>query len=58
MISLDGYPKSIKKTLRYIKQDAPLSTLMELEKILLKSIHNRKEALKNKENTSALHNKL
>ncbi|MEH7475660.1 hypothetical protein V7158_28565 [Priestia megaterium] len=58
MISIDDYPKSVKKTLRYIKQDAPLTKLKELEKILLKSIHNRKEALRNKENTSELHNEL
>lgn len=43
---LDGYPKSIKKVIRYIKQDAPLDQLRELEVVLAKSIQQRKKKLK------------
>ncbi len=58
VISLDDYPKSVKKTLRYIKQDVPLTKLNDLEEILLKSIHIRKAALRSRENTTEFNNKL
>ncbi|WP_185151428.1 hypothetical protein [Peribacillus simplex] len=45
MTRFDDYPKSVKKALRYIKQDAPLAQLNHLETMLIKSIKNRKEAL-------------
>lgn len=44
-IKFDDYPKSIKKTLRYIKQDASLDQLKALEMILIKSIKIRKKTL-------------
>lgn len=47
--TIDNYPKSIKKALRYIKQDASLTQLESFEILLLKSISIRKKALeKNK----------
>ncbi|MDR4925431.1 hypothetical protein [Peribacillus simplex] len=45
MAKFDDYPKSLKKTLRYIKQDAPLAQLSHIETEVLNSIKNRKEAL-------------
>lgn len=45
----DDYPKSIKKALRYIQQDAPLILLDQLETSLSQSIKKRKEALQKKE---------
>ncbi|WP_216700626.1 hypothetical protein [Priestia filamentosa] len=56
MKSFDNYPKSVKKTLRYIKQDAHLAQLNNLEKIFLQCINFRKKALENKELTSKLNN--
>jgi len=44
-IKFDDYPKSVKKTLRYIKQDASFNQLKSLEIILAKTIRLRKEAL-------------
>ncbi|MGM0889310.1 MAG: hypothetical protein ACQEW5_20650 [Bacillota bacterium] len=49
MKRFDDYPKSIKKALRYIQQDAPLVLLNQLETSLTKSIKKRKEALQKKE---------
>ncbi|MGG0788103.1 hypothetical protein ABE132_05105 [Peribacillus simplex] len=46
MTKFDDYPKSIKKAIRYINQDAPLAQLRHLESMLMKSIKYRKEALK------------
>ncbi|MDH2363807.1 hypothetical protein [Priestia megaterium] len=47
--TIDNYPKSIKKALRYIKQEASLKQLESFENLLLKSISIRKKALeKNK----------
>ncbi|MHC5529876.1 hypothetical protein [Priestia megaterium] len=43
--NFDDYPKSLKKALRYIKQDASLSQLRNLERQLAKSIEIRKKAL-------------
>ncbi|MFD4932107.1 hypothetical protein ACFWMS_25080 [Peribacillus butanolivorans] len=49
MKRFDDYPKSIKKALRYIQQDAPLVLLHQLETSLTESIKKRKEALQKKE---------
>ncbi|MFC0236525.1 hypothetical protein ACFFJJ_09550 [Fictibacillus phosphorivorans] len=46
--NFDEYPKSIKKVVRYIKQDAPLDQLNELEIILSKTIQHRRNELKSK----------
>lgn len=43
---LDNYPKSIKKVLRYIKQEATLAQLESLEIAIIKSINIRKAALR------------
>ncbi|WP_379675936.1 hypothetical protein [Fictibacillus phosphorivorans] len=48
MNNFDEYPKSIKKVVRYIKQDAPLDQLNELEIILSKTIQHRRNELKSK----------
>jgi hypothetical protein len=42
---LDEYPKSIKKVVRYIKQEAPLDQLRDLEIVLAKTIQQRKKKL-------------
>ncbi|MFD0829853.1 hypothetical protein ACT8ZR_30205 [Neobacillus sp. M.A.Huq-85] len=34
MNSFDKYPKSIKKAIRYIKQDAPKDQLEEIKKLI------------------------
>jgi len=34
MKSIDNYPKSIKKAVRYIKQDAPKNQLEEIRKLI------------------------
>ncbi|WP_454861533.1 hypothetical protein [Peribacillus frigoritolerans] len=49
MKRFDDYPKSIKKALRYIQQDASLVLLNQLETSLTKSIKKRKEALQKEE---------
>lgn len=46
--NIEDFPKSIKKTLRYIKQDASLIQLKSLEALLSKSIEIRKRALERK----------
>ncbi|MDT3766191.1 hypothetical protein [Priestia filamentosa] len=58
MTSFDNYPKSVKKALRYIKQDAHLDQLKNLEKIFLQSINLRKKALEGEKILYKLHNKL
>ena len=58
MTSFDNYPKSVKKALRYIKQDAHLDQLKNLEKIFLQSINLRKKALEGEKALYKLHNKL
>ncbi|MBK5462544.1 hypothetical protein [Peribacillus sp. TH27] len=50
MKRFDDYPKSIKKALRYIQQDAPLALLNQLEASLTRTIKKRKESLQKKEN--------
>ncbi|WP_347939984.1 hypothetical protein AAEY33_19295 [Peribacillus simplex] len=49
MKRFDDYPKSIKRALRYINQDANLIQLNQLEASLTKSIKKRKESLQKKE---------
>lgn len=55
-MQFDNYPKSIKKTLRYIKQDASLSQLETLELMLIKSIEIRKKNLQRKHNIADYEN--
>jgi hypothetical protein len=42
MKSIDNYPKSIKKAVRYIKQDAPKDQLEEIRKLIEHAIKLRK----------------
>ncbi|MCA1048629.1 hypothetical protein LCM14_02395 [Priestia aryabhattai] len=46
--TIENYPKSIKKALRYIKQEASLEQLESLENSLLKSIKVRRKSLEKK----------
>ncbi|RAS84337.1 hypothetical protein A3863_24360 [Priestia endophytica] len=55
MRSFDNYPKSVKKALRYIKQDAHLAQLENLEKVFLQSINLRKKALESEKTACKLH---
>ncbi|ADU32053.1 hypothetical protein [Evansella cellulosilytica] len=48
MKSFDTYPKTVKKTVRYIKQDASLEQIKKIEDLILKSIQARKQELVNK----------
>ncbi|MED3951880.1 hypothetical protein P4603_07250 [Priestia aryabhattai] len=45
MGSFDNHPKSIKKAVRYIKQDASKEQLMEIRKLLNNTIRKRITAL-------------
>ncbi|WP_200868671.1 hypothetical protein [Bacillus cihuensis] len=45
MKRFEDYPKSIKKAIRYIRQDAPLVQLPQLETVQFNSIKKRKEVL-------------
>jgi len=56
--SFDNYPKSVKKALRYIKQDAHLTQLKKLEEVFLHSINLRKKALEREKIACELHNRL
>lgn len=56
--SFDNYPKSVKKALRYIKQDAHLAQLENLEKVFLQSINLRKKALEIEKTARKLHTDL
>ncbi|WP_010175459.1 hypothetical protein [Bacillus coahuilensis] len=38
-------PKSVKKTIRYLQQDADLEQLMKIEKMLVKTIKMQKDKL-------------
>ncbi|MFC0560057.1 hypothetical protein [Halalkalibacter alkalisediminis] len=40
-MNLDKYPKSIKKAVRYIKQDAPKEQLEEIKKLIDNAIERR-----------------
>ncbi|MFC3884766.1 hypothetical protein ACFOU2_15355 [Bacillus songklensis] len=46
MKHIDQYPKSIKKAVRYIKQDATKEQLEEIKKLIEDAIERRKSALK------------
>ncbi|WP_173799909.1 hypothetical protein [Domibacillus mangrovi] len=46
MEQLDTYPKSIKKAIRYIKQDASKEQLIEIKKMLNYAITRRINTLK------------
>lgn len=41
MKNIDNYPKSIKKAVRYIKQDAPRNQLEEIRKLIENAIRLR-----------------
>jgi hypothetical protein len=41
MKELDQYPKSIKKAIRYIKQDAPVEHLEEIKRLIDYAIRKR-----------------
>ncbi len=47
MNEFDTLPKSVKKTVRYIKQDSTLEQLLYIQKILNQTIRARKEDLVN-----------
>ncbi len=47
MNEFDSLPKSVKKTVRYIKQDSTLEQLMYIQKLLNQTIRARKEDLAN-----------
>jgi hypothetical protein len=47
-MNLDIYPKSIKKAVRYIKQDASKEQLEEIKKIVNFAIKKRKTSLQQK----------
>jgi hypothetical protein len=47
-MNLDIYPKSIKKAVRYIKQDASIEQLEEIKKIVNLAIKKRTTSLKQK----------
>lgn len=42
MNSIDNYPKSIKKAVRYIKQDAPKDQLEEIRRLIEHAINLRR----------------
>jgi hypothetical protein len=44
--NFDNYPKSIKKAVRYIKQDAPIDHLMEIKKLIDDAIRIRNQSAK------------
>jgi hypothetical protein len=46
MNNFDSFPKSIKKTVRYIKQDATKDQLIEIRKLINYAIDRRKLTLK------------
>lgn len=47
MNEFDSLPKSVKKTVRYIKQDSTLEQLMYIQKLLNQTIRARQEDLAN-----------
>lgn len=47
-------PKSITKSIRYIKQEATTKQLEEFERMLNRAIKRRKDILRNKQNTTIL----
>lgn len=48
MKQFDQFPKSVKKTIRYIKQDAEYEQLLYLQKVINKTIYNKLNVIKNK----------
>jgi hypothetical protein len=48
VMNLDIYPKSIKKAVRYIKQDASIEQLEEIKKIVNLAIKKRTTSLQQK----------
>jgi hypothetical protein len=44
--NFDHYPKSIKKAVRYIKQDAPIDQLMEIKRLIENAIRIRNQSTK------------
>ncbi|MFJ5759873.1 hypothetical protein ACIQAA_12190 [Neobacillus sp. NPDC093182] len=46
MKNFDHYPKSIKKAVRYIKQDAPIDQLMEIKRLIDNAIRVRHQSTK------------
>ncbi|WP_169891050.1 hypothetical protein [Litchfieldia alkalitelluris] len=46
MKDFNKLPKSIKKTIRYIKQDATIEQIRDIEKVLKFTITNRLEEIK------------
>ena len=44
--NFDLYPKSIKKAVRYIKQDAPIDQLMEIKRLIENAIRIRNQSTK------------
>jgi hypothetical protein len=43
MSTFDDLPKTVKKTVRYIIQDAPVENLQDIQKIINNAIHKRLE---------------
>jgi hypothetical protein len=46
MKNFNHYPKSIKKAVRYIKQDAPVDQLMEIKRLIEYAIRIRNQSAK------------
>ncbi|MFB3170650.1 hypothetical protein P5G62_026395 [Neobacillus sp. 179-C4.2 HS] len=46
MKNFDQYPKSVKKAVRYIKQDAPINELMEIKRLIENAIRVRNQSTK------------
>lgn len=47
MNEFDSLPKSVKKTVRYIKQDSTFEQLLYIQKVINQTIRARKEDLAN-----------
>lgn len=50
MYQLHRFPKTIKKTIRYILQDADGEMLKEIEKVLSKAVYTRQQELADQKN--------
>ena len=48
MKQFDQLPKNVKKTIRYIKQDAEYEQLLYLQRVINKTIYNKLNVIKNK----------
>lgn len=51
MREINQFPKSVKKAIRYIRQDASIEQLRNLEVYLSREIHKRTNDLKEQEKT-------